>query len=105
MQNIIPMEMLSRVSENGFLLDELVFKTKELFEENRLAEFVALILRLVNEKIHLDLIQGESGKNLRTCCSKPRYLHLDRVDPQLRPSIGKIVFRWRGFVVKAAVAR
>jgi hypothetical protein len=33
MQNIIAMEVLSVVSEKGFSLDELVFKTKELFEE------------------------------------------------------------------------
>ena len=32
MQNIIAMEMLSATSEKGFSLDELVFKTKELFE-------------------------------------------------------------------------
>jgi hypothetical protein len=33
MQNIIAIKVLSVVSEKGFSLDELVFKTKELFEE------------------------------------------------------------------------
>ncbi len=32
MQNIITLEALSATSENGFSLDELVFRTKELFE-------------------------------------------------------------------------
>lgn len=95
MQNIIAMEVLSAVSENGFSLDELVFKTKELFEEEGLAGFVALILRLVDEKICLDLIRGKSRKNLCTCCSQPRYHHLDQLDRQFRTSIGRVVFRWR----------
>ena len=95
MQNIIAMEMLSAVSENGFSLDELVFKTKELFAEEGLAGFVALILRLVDEKICLDLTQGKSRKNLCTCCLQPRYNHLDQLDRQFRTSIGKVMLRWR----------
>ena len=73
MQNIIAMEVLSVVSEKGFSLDELVFKTKELFEEEGLAGFVALILRLLDERICIDLVQGKSRKNLSTCCSPPRF--------------------------------
>ncbi|MGB2864972.1 MAG: hypothetical protein WBC05_16720 [Sedimentisphaerales bacterium] len=64
------MEVLSAVSEKGFSLDELVFKTKELFEKEGLAGFVALILRLVDEKICLDLVKGKSLKNLSTCFLK-----------------------------------
>ena len=79
MQNIIAMEVLSAVSENGFSLDELVFKTKELFEEEGLAGFVALVLRLVDERICLELTDGKFPKNLCTCCSKPRYYYLDRI--------------------------
>jgi len=33
MQNIITLEVLSAVSENGFSLDELVFQTRELFDK------------------------------------------------------------------------
>src|SRR4030042_4390777 len=95
MQNIIAMEVLSAVSEKGFSLDELVFKTKELFEEEGLAGFVALILRLLDEKICIDLVQGKSRKNLSTCCSQPHYHHLDQLDRQFRTSIGNIIFRWR----------
>ena len=88
MQNIIAMEVLSAVSENGFSLDELVFRTKELFEKEGLAGFVGLILRLIDERICLDLIQGKSRKNLSACCSQPRYHHLDQLDRQFRISIG-----------------
>jgi hypothetical protein len=95
MQNIIAMEVLSAVSEKGFSLDELVFKTKELFEKEGLAGFVALILRLVDERICLDLVNGKSLKNLSTCCSQPRYHYLDQLDRRFRTSVGKVMFRWR----------
>ena len=95
MQNIIAMEALSVVSEKGFSLDELVFKTKELFEEQGLAGFVALILRLLDERICIDLVQGKHRKKLSTCCSEPHYHHLDQLDRQFRTSIGKVIFRWR----------
>lgn len=95
MQNIIAMEVLSAVSEKGFSLDELVFKTKELFEKEGLAGFVALILRLVDERICLDLVNGKSLKNLSTCCSQPRYHYLDQLDRRFRTSVGKVIFRWR----------
>jgi len=95
MQNIIAMEVLSAVSEKGFSLDELVFKTKELFEKEGLAGFVALILRLVEERICLDLVKGKSLKNLSTCCSQPRYHYLDQLDRRLRTSVGKVMFQWR----------
>ena len=95
MQNIIAMEVLSVVSEKGFSLDELVVKTKELFEEQSLAGFVALILRLLDESICIDLVQGKHRKTLSTCCAQPHYHRLDQPDRQFRTSIGKVIFRWR----------
>ena len=46
MQDIITLEVLSATSEKRFSLDELVFRTKELFETEGLAGFVGLILGL-----------------------------------------------------------
>ena len=51
MQDIITIEVLSATSEKGFSLDELVFRTKELFETEGLAGFVSLILHLTDERI------------------------------------------------------
>ena len=59
MQNIIAIEVLSAISKK-ISLDELVFKTKVLFEKEGLAGFVALILRLVYERICLDQVKGKS---------------------------------------------
>jgi hypothetical protein len=56
MQNIITLEALSATSEKGFSLDELVFRTKELFEREGMAGVVALILQLTDEKICTDMV-------------------------------------------------
>jgi hypothetical protein len=52
-QNIITMEVLIAVSENGFSLDELVFRTKELFEREGLSGFVSLILQLADDRLRI----------------------------------------------------
>ena len=51
MQDIITIEVLSATSGKGLSLDELVFRTKELFETEGLAGFVSLILHLTDERI------------------------------------------------------
>jgi TATA-box binding protein (TBP) (component of TFIID and TFIIIB) len=56
MQNIIAIEVLSTTLEKGFSLDELVFRTKELFEKKGLTGFVGLIFRLTDEKICMNIL-------------------------------------------------
>ena len=46
MQDIITLDVLCATSEKGFSLDELVFRTKGLFEKEGLGGFVGLIQRL-----------------------------------------------------------
>jgi hypothetical protein len=95
MQNIIAMEVLSATSEKGFSLDELVFRTKELFEKNGLAGFVGLILRLADEKICMNMVQGKMKHTGQSCCSDPRYEHHGLSDRQFRTSVGRVMIRWR----------
>ncbi len=59
MQDIITLEVLSALSENNFSLDELVFRTKELFEREGLSGFVSLILQLADERICINMVQGK----------------------------------------------
>ena len=80
MQNIITLEVLSSVSENGFSLDELVFQTRELFKKEGLAGFVGLILRLTDERICMDMVQGKLKHGRPTCCSEPRYEYQGLLD-------------------------
>ena len=95
MQNIIAMEVLSATSEKGFSLDELVFRTKELFEKEGLAGFVGLILQLADERICMNMVQGKIEHDKPSCCSGPQYEHHDLSDRQFRTSVGKVMIRWR----------
>jgi hypothetical protein len=97
MQDIITLDVLSAVSENGFSLDELVVKTKELFEKEGLAGFVAVILRLVDEQICMDMVQGKRP-NKHPCCDQPRYEHHSQLDRQFRTSVGTVKLSRRGVV-------
>lgn len=95
MQNIIAMEVLSVTSEKGFSLDELVFRTKELFEKEGLAGFISLILQLVDEKVCMKVVQGKIKHNKQSCCCSPCYEYHDQLDRQFRTSVGNVTIRWR----------
>jgi len=41
-QSLLSMEIIGCLSESGFSLDELVVKTKRLFEQKGMAGFIAL---------------------------------------------------------------
>jgi hypothetical protein len=89
------MEVLGAVSENGFSLDELVFRTKELFEREGLSGFFSLILQLADERICMNMVNGKRNHNGRSCCSHPQYEHHDQLDRQFRTSVGTVMIRWR----------
>jgi hypothetical protein len=96
MQKSIAIEVLAAVSDKGFSLDELVYKVQELFQERGLPGLVALVLRLVDEKIVEGLIGGQDGwKPSSPCCPSPRYERSDHLRRNIRTSIGKVQFLWR----------
>ena len=95
MQNIITIEVLSATSEKGFSLDELVFRTKELFEKEVLAGFVGLILHLTDERICMNMVHGKVKHSEQACCLNPQYEYHGRSDRQFRTSVGKVMIRWR----------
>jgi hypothetical protein len=72
-QNILSMEIVGSLSENGFSLDELVLKTKQLFEQQGMSGFVALMLSLMDEHLCLRLVCGKSLYRGKRCCCNPRY--------------------------------
>ena len=55
MQHILYMEIIGCLSERGFSLDELVVKTKRLFEEKGMSGFIELLLKLVDESLCIGL--------------------------------------------------
>jgi len=94
MQNIITLDVLCATSEKGFSLDELVFRTKELFETQGMAGFVGLVLQLVDEKICMNLNQGKINHNELCCCLSPQYRYHDRPSRQFRTSVGQVAISW-----------
>ena len=71
MQDIITLKVLSATSENGFSLDELVFQTRELFDKEGLPGFVSLILRLTDDRVSMQMVQGKSVHDQPACCIEP----------------------------------
>lgn len=73
------------LSENGFSLDELVFKVKTLFETNALPCFIAFVLGLVDDALYLVYkAKGYVTKDIRT--------------RSLRTSAGTVKIKWRRMV-------
>jgi hypothetical protein len=94
MQSSITLDVLSAVSEKGFSLDELVLETKVLFEKEGMAGVIGLILRLVDEKVCMDMVTGKRNAQ-KPCCGQPRYHHQGRLDRQFRTSVGTVKICWR----------
>jgi len=95
LQNIITLEIVSAVSETGFSLDELVVKTKELFEREGMPGFVGLLLALVDELLCLRLVMGEGKWKPEPCCGHGRYEQSRRDNKLFRTSIGTVHVAWR----------
>ncbi len=51
----ISVETLVTLGKKGFSLDELVIKTKEIFDNLGLPAFIALILQFIDENLFLNL--------------------------------------------------
>lgn len=96
MQNIISLNVVSWVSEKGFSLDELVYKTHKLFKEEGLAGFVSLILQLTDEVICVKMTQGKHENcNITACCNRPQYEYQGRLKRSFRTSVGTVAIEWR----------
>jgi len=59
MEHTIQLDVVASLAEDGFSLDELVIKTRELFEREGMAGLIGLILRLTDELICKRLVGGE----------------------------------------------
>jgi len=94
-QSLLCMEILSCLSENGFSLDELVIKTKKLFESKGMPGFVALLLSLIDENLCWRLYHGKEGWKPKQCCQSPRYDFVDRRKRSFRTSVGIVKIKWR----------
>jgi hypothetical protein len=93
-QHTIQLDVVTSLAEDGFSLDELVIKTRELFEQEGMAGLLGLVLRLVDELICRRLIRGEGPWRPRLCCEHPRYAYKDLLDRAFRTSAGEVKILW-----------
>jgi len=95
MERSIALKVSALLAENGFSLDELVLKTKELFDREGMAGFVGLLLDLVDAHLCTTLIHKTGDWRRAPCCEHAAYELDRRVARRLRTSIGTIHLRWR----------
>jgi len=95
MKKSIALELAAVLAEDGFSLDELVVKTKLLFERDGMAGFVSLLLELVDAWLCRQIISRSSGWRPKPCCEAPCYELQDRLERRLRTSIGTVRLHWR----------
>jgi hypothetical protein len=94
MQTGIALTFLSVVAEEQFSLDELVLCVRQIMEEKGVPGMLRLILELLDE---LWAIRATRQGQLpgERCCASPRYEIKDRLERQLRTSVGTVEFQWR----------
>jgi hypothetical protein len=73
MQHTLQLDVAACLAEDGFSLDELVIKTRELFETEGMAGLIGVLLRLTDERICRRLVSGEPLAAFKSCCEQPRY--------------------------------
>ena len=96
MQDQLYMKVLFCLSENGFSLDELVIKVKELFAREGMAGLIRFILKLLDESLSVKLRQGNI--KLPCCCKEdPCYDFHDYRKRRFRTSVGVVHIEWRRF--------
>jgi hypothetical protein len=87
--------LVGSVSDKGFSLDELVLKTRELFEREGMPGVVRVMLSLLDEKLALDLYLNRDGWRPSPCCDQPRYESHGRREKIFRTSCGEVKLEWR----------
>lgn len=94
MQENIAIEVAARLAESEFSLDELVLRTKELFEKEGMAGLVGLLLSLLDKGLCEKYQRGVKAERAACCCGGRHYEFVDRRTRRLRTSIGKVQTQW-----------
>lgn len=94
MQTGIALTFLSVVAEEQFSLDELVLCVRQIMEQKGVPGMLRLILELLDELWAIRATRQGQFPGER-CCASPRYEIKDRLERQLRTSVGTVDFKWR----------
>ncbi len=74
----------------GFSLDELVFESKKLFDEEGIPGFLRMILLMVDQV----LVGHYKGRSSGSCCDDPIYRINRREEKSIHTSCGKLQVNW-----------
>ena len=95
MESIIAVNVQALLVENGFSLDELVIRTKELFEQHGIPGFLGLLLDLLDTQLCTALIHNTAGWKRTACCANPAYELQGRPARRFRTGVGTVHIHWR----------
>jgi hypothetical protein len=99
MQGKCNLDLSFCLADNGFSLDELVFRLGELFEKKAFNELLRLILLLVQEVLINRLF---SGKDLPfTCCNKQDFKLNGSYKRRIRTSLGEVNLKFHRISCKS----
>ena len=91
MQYNITTSLLVSLSENGFGLDELIYRMEDLANKKAFPELLRIIIMLVDENIRLKVMTKESLPEKCNCdCEHPDLVLNGGVPRQIRSRLGKI---------------
>lgn len=93
MQGKVNLDLSFCLANDGFSLDELVFKLGELFEKKAFSELLRLILMLVQEVLVMRMYSGE--KLPFDCCSNPSFKSNGGYNRRIRTSLGEVNLYWK----------
>lgn len=87
MQGKVNSDLWFCLSEEGYSLDELVTKLKELFENKGFSEILSVFLRYTQEVIYL---QTMASKRTWKCCDHPSYRSNGSYKRSIKTSLGEV---------------
>ena len=98
MQQHINLSLMVSLSENGFSLDELIYKLGAVFQEKGFSGIAELVLNWVDEVLCIGLTRKEPrffDEAFKPCCEGFQWELKDREERLMRTSICQLSFRWR----------
>lgn len=93
MRGKITLDVMFCQSEEGFSLDEFIFKLREVFESGGFSELTSLMLKLVQEVLIHRLLSGHHNYHF-CCCEKGSYRLHGSYIRSIKTSLGEIKMIW-----------
>jgi hypothetical protein len=87
------LNLSAKLPEDGFSLDELVIKTKELFEMQGMVGFLRVLLRLYDQLVYLPYL-GACDDPQTKCCESPHFVVAQTEEKSVATGVGSLRLCW-----------